>query len=224
MDIHKPKPWHGVREFLKEYVIIVVGVLTALAGEQIVETLHRNEQVEQARAALKVEVTHDVAGAVLGIRNDTCLGKVLTLWEAYAAGGPKPALVVGNTAGLGSTTWEVARSGAVANMPLDERVAFANFYAEVVNQVSLVEVQRGFTRRLAGYARLAKLTPQEADDLLLELPGMEGMLRAKVRNYQALIEMGRALGVTPRMKLKAISVEQVDQVCALAATVKDAAP
>jgi hypothetical protein len=32
MDIHKPKPWHGVREFLKEYVIIVVGVLTALAG------------------------------------------------------------------------------------------------------------------------------------------------------------------------------------------------
>ena len=29
MDIHKPKPWHGMREFLKEYVIIVVGVLTA---------------------------------------------------------------------------------------------------------------------------------------------------------------------------------------------------
>ena len=39
MDIHKPKPWHGVREFLKEYVIIVVGVLTALAAEQGVEWL-----------------------------------------------------------------------------------------------------------------------------------------------------------------------------------------
>ena len=25
MDLHKPKPWHGLREFLKEYVIIVVG-------------------------------------------------------------------------------------------------------------------------------------------------------------------------------------------------------
>ena len=32
MDIHKPKPWHGFREFLKEYAIIVVGVLTALGG------------------------------------------------------------------------------------------------------------------------------------------------------------------------------------------------
>ena len=35
MEIHKPKPWHGFREFLKEYLIIVVGVLTALAGEQL---------------------------------------------------------------------------------------------------------------------------------------------------------------------------------------------
>jgi hypothetical protein len=26
MDIHKPKPWPGVREFLKEYAIIVIGV------------------------------------------------------------------------------------------------------------------------------------------------------------------------------------------------------
>ena len=27
MDIHKPKPWHGVGEFLKEYLVIVIGVL-----------------------------------------------------------------------------------------------------------------------------------------------------------------------------------------------------
>jgi hypothetical protein len=231
MDIHKPKPWHGVREFLKEYVIIVVGVLTALAGEQIVVAVDRHEQVEQARAALKVEVAHDVAKAALGARNDACLSKSLTLWEAYATGGPKPPLVLGNTGGLSLTTWEIARSGAVANMPLDERVAFANFYAEVANQATLVEVQREFARRLSGYARLPKLTPQEADDLLRELPGMEGMLRAKVRNYAALIEMGAGLGVNANgtsanditRTNKDVFKIQVDQVCALAATVKDRA-
>jgi hypothetical protein len=26
MDIHKPKPWHGLREFLKEYLIMPRGV------------------------------------------------------------------------------------------------------------------------------------------------------------------------------------------------------
>lgn len=39
MDIHKPKPWHGVREFLKEYLIIVVGVLTALAAVNSGDTI-----------------------------------------------------------------------------------------------------------------------------------------------------------------------------------------
>ena len=50
MDIHKPKPWHGWREFLKEYAIIFVGVLTALAAEQAVEALrHRSEAREMLR-------------------------------------------------------------------------------------------------------------------------------------------------------------------------------
>ena len=59
MDIHKPKPWHGIREFLKEYVIIVVGVLTALAGEQVVEQLHRNEEARLAERAMRLELGQD---------------------------------------------------------------------------------------------------------------------------------------------------------------------
>ena len=62
MDIHKPKPWHGLREFLKEYLIIVVGVLTALGAEQAVEMIHRHEAVGEARRALNAEVTFDLAG------------------------------------------------------------------------------------------------------------------------------------------------------------------
>ena len=37
MDVHKPKPIRNWREFLKEYAIIVIGVLTALAAEQAAE-------------------------------------------------------------------------------------------------------------------------------------------------------------------------------------------
>jgi hypothetical protein len=56
MDIRKPKPWHGFREFLKEYVIIVVGVLTALAAEQAVEWLHWQAQVRATEQSLLAEV------------------------------------------------------------------------------------------------------------------------------------------------------------------------
>ncbi len=59
MDIHKPKPWHGFREFLKEYLIIVLGVLTALGLEQFVDGLHWRQKVDQAERNMRVEMARD---------------------------------------------------------------------------------------------------------------------------------------------------------------------
>ena len=59
MDIHKPKPWHSVREFLKEYVIIVVGVLTALGAEQLAEEIHWTHRVHGAEEAIRAELRQD---------------------------------------------------------------------------------------------------------------------------------------------------------------------
>jgi len=59
MDIHKPKPWHGLREFLKEYGIIVLGVLTALGLEQCVEGLHWSHKVDQAERNMRIELARD---------------------------------------------------------------------------------------------------------------------------------------------------------------------
>src|ERR1700712_2606131 len=59
MDIHKPKPWHSLREFLKEYVIIVVGVLTALAAEQGVEWLRWQHEARAGREHLREEIRFD---------------------------------------------------------------------------------------------------------------------------------------------------------------------
>jgi hypothetical protein len=56
MDIHKPKPFHGFREFLKEYGIIVLGVVTALAFEQAVEQAHWLEKAHAGREAIRQEL------------------------------------------------------------------------------------------------------------------------------------------------------------------------
>jgi hypothetical protein len=55
MDIHKPKPWHGVREFAKEIGTIVIGVLIALGAEQTVEAIHRQRDRTELREALQRE-------------------------------------------------------------------------------------------------------------------------------------------------------------------------
>ncbi|WP_095011727.1 hypothetical protein [Tsuneonella mangrovi] len=59
MEIHKPKPFHNWREFLKEYGIIVLGVLTALALEQAVESWHWRHEVEVAEASMEHELLWD---------------------------------------------------------------------------------------------------------------------------------------------------------------------
>src|ERR1700761_8795639 len=90
MDIHKPKPWHGVREFLKEYVIIVVGVLTALAGEQTVEWLHRGQEVAEARESLRDELTTNATLMQFSLDAAPCFQRTLDAVAAWTNGGPAP--------------------------------------------------------------------------------------------------------------------------------------
>ena len=56
MHIHKPKAAHGVREFLSEIAVIVVGILIAIGIEQAVEAWHWAREVREARASLHREM------------------------------------------------------------------------------------------------------------------------------------------------------------------------
>ena len=55
MDIHKPKPWHGAHELLKEIGTIVIGVLIAIGAEQAVEALHHRAQAHEMAQKLRAE-------------------------------------------------------------------------------------------------------------------------------------------------------------------------
>src|SRR3954468_24570741 len=107
VDIHKPKPWRGFREFLKEYLIIVVGVLTALGGEQVVEWAHRQTEVAEAREALHAELAANGGpGKFIG-GEVGCLGEQLDVYEAWAKGGPHPGEIRVLVPALASSAWDV---------------------------------------------------------------------------------------------------------------------
>jgi hypothetical protein len=56
MHFHLPKPMHGWRAFAGEVGVIVLGVLIALAAEQLVETSHLRQQGSQADNAIRNEL------------------------------------------------------------------------------------------------------------------------------------------------------------------------
>jgi hypothetical protein len=89
VDIHKPKPWHGVREFLKEYVIIVIGVLTALGAEQGVEWLHWRHLAQRAEADLAAGMQPNLINAVMNLAMEPC-GEARIVKLAAALQKPEP--------------------------------------------------------------------------------------------------------------------------------------
>jgi CRP-like cAMP-binding protein len=96
MDIHKPKPWHGSREFLKEVATIVLGVLIAIGAEQLVERLHWVHEVQSARAALAREIAVSNNHLAYRVAAEPCIARRLdaleSVIEAAARREPTPHL------------------------------------------------------------------------------------------------------------------------------------
>src|SRR3954467_9785381 len=89
MHFHLPKPLHGWREFAGEVGIIVVGVLIALAAEQVVEAWRWHERAAEGRERLRAEVGH--AFLLVEERNAVrqCIDEQLAKMEdAVLASGP----------------------------------------------------------------------------------------------------------------------------------------
>ena len=136
MDIHKPKPIHGWREFAKEVGIIVLGVAIALAGEQAVEALHWRHQVADAREAVDKEVVDNIRGILTRQQQIDCadrrLDEVRILLTDQLAGRSLPphgALVKPTHWSKPTTAWDTAKaSQAAAHMPLQARLAYADAY------------------------------------------------------------------------------------------------
>ena len=89
LEVHKPKPWRGVRGFLKEYVIIVVGVLTALGAEQAAEAVHTHNEVAEARAALNKELAGNAVQVGLVEVEEVCIPVQLDNYVRWAEGGAR---------------------------------------------------------------------------------------------------------------------------------------
>jgi len=145
MDIHKPKPWHGVREFLKEYMIIVVGVLTALAAEAGVEAIHWSHKVRQAEAREAPEIANIYADAYERDIVQPCIDRRIDDLKAALLKGPGPwtplgpmttgvlardsVLVVPNRVWSDQGWQTVVADGTVNHLSPERQLLYGNIFA-----------------------------------------------------------------------------------------------
>lgn len=205
MDIHKPKPWHGLREFLKEYGIIVLGVLTALALEQLVEAIHWDHKVTVARRSLDYELTidADLAYRIKGAK--PCADQTFALMEQALVSGKVDLLnavqtIYSDDSGnpfsprpWRASSWETAQTGDVAThlgqkLADDYAIAFRFVSTERELQWKLLD---DYAEVMS--ARLALSEPGRPAQLAaLERYRLNGIIaqRASRRFLESLVSIG----------------------------------
>jgi hypothetical protein len=82
MHFHLPKPLHGWRAFAGEVGIIVIGVLIALAAEQVVQTLHDRQLASSARQAVRAEAAIDIGFIRDRLSTQACIDRRLDELQA----------------------------------------------------------------------------------------------------------------------------------------------
>jgi hypothetical protein len=141
VEIHKPKPVHNWREFLKEYAIIVLGVATALIAEQGMEWLHWRGQVAQAQEQIAHEMASNMGGAITRIRIAQCVEQrldalALILDEAGKSGTLPP---VGDISMPSHITWltgvwdSLVASQTAPHFPTSQLQNLAAIYKTIQN-------------------------------------------------------------------------------------------
>ncbi len=203
MDIHKPKPWHGVREFLKEYVIIVVGVLTALGAEAVVQNLHERRLSAEATEAIRDEINVDITSLARRGDEEPCiarrLNEIAALLDAADAG--KPFKPVGNTGGpfepgFVTSRWAAAAAGGRTSLlSSEEQRRFGRVYQPLqrVERRFQEEFQTWETLRALGGLR--RLSPGMIDSQRIAVAQARQADASIRNNFNTAKEYAAQLGV-----------------------------
>ena len=189
MDLHKPKPWRNAREFLKEYLTIVIGVLTALAAEQGAEWLHWQQLSARTERELTAGLQVDLVNAMertaiypcqreqiaqLAARLDAPAGDWKGLPTPPAVGVRGVELVMREAFHTPRPAWSIAAwqsaltSGALEHLPHDRVDAYARAYRLVEVKMEEQAEEAKLLPRLAALAYDHRMTdPERIESLRL---------------------------------------------------------
>ena len=211
MDIHKPKPVHNVREFLSELGVVVLGIVIALSGEQLIEYLHDNHKAAEAREGIRDEIAMNIA--VLESRSaaqpciDRRIDEIASLFEAS-----EDSKYVGPTWLGRPQIWEmlrarwqvVSQSGRAPLLAPEEQAGYGFVYALFADVAADEDREQIAWARLRALQELPKLSATMRDELRLELQEAR-LTNWDIKNLNSLLqtkvkEMSLAKRSAPRVQ------------------------
>jgi hypothetical protein len=179
MHFHLPKPLHGWREFIGEVGIIVLGILIALGGEQLVEKLHWRDQVAATRESLNGELAEARFNAAELIIQHDCIKRRLDALDELTgerSGLPPVQISLFELRPWTTSTWDsAAASGATAHMEIGERNRYATFFGVIKTLAALHQEAFELSADVSTMTRHQRLTDVSRDRLQADLARLRAL-------------------------------------------------
>jgi hypothetical protein len=206
MEVHKPKPWHNLRELAKEVAIIVIGVLIALAAEQTVEMLRWRQAVGAGRETLHKEIAFDNGYFRDRITIAPCMDRRLAALTALVASaaagkppngpdGPRP-MVPGRLTLVSAWNAEEA-SQTLTHFPREELTKLGSYYDLLQTMRGWIEQENDAWASLGSLGSKGPIGPQDIALLRRDLQRARYLEFLTVLNARRELGHGREFGVQP---------------------------
>lgn len=194
------------RAFLKEYGTIVLGVLTALAAEQTVLSLHDRQAASEARAAVRAEISKNLSDMQYRLATQPCvekrldeIGDLLSLTQDGVLD-PQP-LWVGQPAiwFMASQRWQAAAaSGRASLFDAEEQGRYVTIYNRTTEFAAQEEQEQAAWAQLRGLETWrGPLGPAGKVNFLQALQQARYSLWSTKITLTLALEAGRGIGIAP---------------------------
>jgi hypothetical protein len=204
MHVHLPKPLHGWRAFVGEVGIIVIGVLIALSAEQLVEAVHWRGEVSDLRAAVRAEISNNLATYTYRKEQNRCaqarldeLQRWLDSWRAHRPSKLVAPIGMPTSLVVRTTVWDSRDPQAFAHIPLSEKLEYGGLYTEFANAEVHRLDERAAWMELGDYDGATELDHQD----LMRLQGLITRARLRLRrittNAVRFTKRAAEMGIQP---------------------------
>jgi len=197
-------PAPGVRSFLIELLIVVLGVLIALGAQQAVDGWKTRREIAAFRAALDEELAASLDDYSLRIAQGPCLRQRLDQLDAWQrdwrdSDGPAWSGPIGRPLGSPPRTsvWQTGAAGTVSEMPLNLRLAYSELYDQLENFKALNSREIEAWYALFPYDGATRLSAEEVNRLRGLILSARWTDRSIGLNYPMLVASAARLGIAP---------------------------
>jgi hypothetical protein len=220
MRFRFPRPLHGWREFIHEIVIVVIGVLLALGGAELIDNLRWKSEVASFRDAIDHELGRDLEIHRRVLAQRPCADRRLAELERFladASAGRRDKLLrpVGKPylQTLFFSVWDNKGGEVIDHLPLNERTRYGELYDELRNDEKVLLNERDVWRGMAIAEQSEPLDHADRVRMRELLTRAEQFNEVARPNYEYALKLAEALRIRPIPETNIETVKSDDSFC-----------